>query len=127
MTRQVIGILGSIFAALCCVGTPVLLAFLASIGVGFMINDLILVPLLLVFLAISIWSMTRSMAAHGQRWPLILAVVSSVVTFAAVWFSRPLVLLGLIGLIAASAWDMYLHKTCAQPAAGAFESDSGSS
>ena len=111
MKRQIIGSLGSIFAALCCIGTLALLAFLASIGVGFLINDLILLPLLLIFLAISIWGITRSMASHNLRWPLVLAVVSSIVVFAAIWFSRPLVLLGLVGLITASVWDMYLHRT----------------
>ncbi len=111
MKQQIIGTLGSIFAALCCIGTPALLAFLASIGVGFLINDLILLPLLLVFLVLSLWGITRTLAAHGQRRPLVLAVVSSVLIFAAVWFSRPLVLLGLVGLIAASVWDRYLYKT----------------
>ena len=111
MKQQIIGTLGSIFAALCCIGTPVLLAFLASIGLGFLINDLILVPLLLVFLALSLWGMARSLAAHGQRRPLFLAVGSSVLIFAAVWFFRPLVLLGLGGLVAASVWNRFLHKT----------------
>jgi hypothetical protein len=54
------------------------------------------------------------MTVHRQRWPLILAAARGVVIFAAVWFSRPLMLLGLAGLIAASVWDMYLHKACAR-------------
>lgn len=126
MKRQIIGALGSIFAALCCIGTPALLAFLVSIGLGFLIHDAILLPLLAVFLVVSIWGITRSMATHGQRLPLIVAVISSVVMVAAVWFSRPLVLLGIAGLIVASGWDMYLHKTSA-PATGVLRSDAGSS
>jgi len=55
--------------------------------------------------------MQRSTRMHGQRRPLILAVISSVVIFVAVWFSRPLAMLGLVGLIAASVWGIYLQKT----------------
>jgi len=44
-----IGPLGSIFAALCCIGTPGLLAFLTAIGAGFLLTDLILLPLLILF------------------------------------------------------------------------------
>jgi len=118
MKRQIIGTLGSIFAALCCIGTPALLAFLTSLGVGFLINDLILLPLLLVLLAVSMWGLSRSRLTHGQSGPLTLAVVCSVIVFAAVWFSPIVVLLGLAGLLAASVWDMGLHKTCKSSAAG---------
>jgi len=111
MEQQIAGTVGAIFTALCCLGTPALLAFLASIGAGFLLNDLILLPLLVVFLGISLWGMQRSTHIHGQRRPLILAVISSVVIFVAVWFARPLVLLGLVGLIAASVWGIYLQKT----------------
>lgn len=127
MKRQLIGMVGTILTALCCIGTPALLAFLATLGAGFLINDLILLPLLVVFLGISLWGIRRSMAVHGQSRPLILAVVSSVVTFVAVWFSRPLVLLGLLGLVAASVWDMALHKRCTSQAQNTFKAESPSS
>lgn len=127
MKRQLIGMVGTIVTALCCIGTPALLAFLATIGAGFLINDLILLPLLVVFLGMSLWGIRRSMAAHGQSRPFILAVVSGIVTFVAVWFSRPLVLLGLLGLIAASVWDMALHKSRTSRAQNAFKAESPSS
>jgi mercuric ion transport protein len=116
MGRQTVGTIGSIFAALCCLGTPVLLAFLASIGAGFLIRDVILLPLLVVFLVVTIWGMMRTSDAHGQRGPLLVTVVSSIVIVAAVWFSRPLVILGLVGLIVASVWNIYLHKVRPQTA-----------
>lgn len=50
-----VGPLGSIFAALCCIGTPGLVAFLSAIGVGFLINDAILLPLLVFFFWPSAW------------------------------------------------------------------------
>ena len=112
MVSKIIGSLGSISAALCCIGTPALLAFLASIGAGFLINDKILIPLLVVFLGISIWGIYKSSKSHGRKGSLILVVISAIVVFSAIWFSKPLVYFGLVGLIVASVWDIYLQKTC---------------
>ncbi|HEX9667509.1 MAG TPA: MerC domain-containing protein [Thermodesulfobacteriota bacterium] len=112
MVSKIISSLGSIFAALCCIGTPALLAFLSSIGVGFLINDKILIPLLVVFLGISIGSVYKSSKFHGRKGSLILVIISAIVVFAAIWFSKLLVYIGLVGLIAASVWDIYLQKAC---------------
>jgi mercuric ion transport protein len=49
-----IGIAGSIFAALCCLGVPALLSIVSAIGLGFIVRDAILIPLLVVFLAITL-------------------------------------------------------------------------
>ena len=49
-----IGIGGSVFAALCCLGFPALLSILSAIGLGFIVNDAILIPLLLLFLAVTL-------------------------------------------------------------------------
>ena len=71
-----------------------------------------------IFLGLSIWGLQRSRAVHGHSWPLLLAVLSSGVVFATVWFSHPLVLLGLLGLVVASAWAIALHQTCPAPVRG---------
>ena len=115
MIRQIVGMLGSIFAALCCIGTPALLALLTSLGAGFLIRDVILVPLLVVFLGVSLWGVHRSVGRHGNRVPRTVAVVSSVVIMVTVWFSPSFVLLGVAGLIVASVWDIYLCKTSVEP------------
>ena len=44
------GPIGSILATLCCLGVAPLLGALTALGLGFLINDLILLPLLLFFL-----------------------------------------------------------------------------
>ena len=110
MKQQIVGTIGSIVAALCCIGTPALLSLLTSIGAGFLIRDAILVPLLVIFLAVSIWGIHRSVSKHGKGTPRTLAVICSVVIIIAIWFSPPLVLLGLVSLIAASVWDIYLCR-----------------
>jgi mercuric ion transport protein len=49
-----IGVGGSLFAALCCLGFPALVSILSAIGLGFLINNDILRPLLIVFLLVAI-------------------------------------------------------------------------
>jgi len=49
-----VGVGGSLFAALCCLGFPALVSILSAIGLGFLINDDILRPLLILFLLVAI-------------------------------------------------------------------------
>jgi hypothetical protein len=49
-----VGVAGTIFAALCCLGFPALLSILGTVGLGFLINDAILVPLLALFLIVTL-------------------------------------------------------------------------
>ena len=49
-----IGVGGSLFAALCCLGFPALVSILSAIGLGFLIDDDILRPLLIVFLMVAV-------------------------------------------------------------------------
>jgi hypothetical protein len=107
---------GSIVAALCCIGILALLAFVASIGAGFLIRDVMLVSLLVVFLVVTIWGKMRARDVHGQRGPLLVTVTSSIAIVAAVGFSRLLVLLGVDGLIGSAVWNLVLHQACPQTA-----------
>ncbi len=107
-----VGPLGTLFTALCCVGTPGVIAFLSAIGAGFLINDAILLPLLIIFLAASIAGLCFSFKRHKNRWPLILGGVSAfiILFFAYGMFIRPLVYLGLLGLVGASIWNVFLKR-----------------
>lgn len=42
-----VGVVGTTVSALCCLGTPALVSVLSALGLGFLINDAVLVPLLL--------------------------------------------------------------------------------
>jgi len=66
-----IGVGGSLFAALCCLGFPALVAILSAIGLGFLINDDILRPLMIVFLLVAILGLALGMRHHGSPWALI--------------------------------------------------------
>ena len=115
-----IGPLGTIFAALCCIGTSSLLAFLSAVGVGLLINDAILLPLLIILLAMSIMGLYSSFKHHANRWPLILGGLSSIFIFFFIygWLLRPLVYVGLLGLIGASVWNIFLRKRRGQALRG---------
>lgn len=107
-----VGFLGSLFAALCCIGTPALLAFLGAIGVGFLINDAILIPFLLISLGLTIWGLLLSLRIHKRPQALILSIISSIIVFSGIWISKLLVYLGLIGLLGSSIWNIVLKKQC---------------
>ena len=72
-----IGIGGSVFAALCCLGFPALLSILSAIGLGFIVNDTILIPLLLLFLAVTLLGLYLGTRHHHEPWALILGGLST--------------------------------------------------
>ncbi|MBI4455788.1 MAG: response regulator [Acidobacteria bacterium] len=100
------GPLGSIFAALCCLGAAPALAAVSALGLGFLINDIILIPLLVVFLGATIWALRRDRSRHGRTGPQRLAWLASLFTVSGLWVSGVVVSLGLILLVAASIWNV---------------------
>ena len=64
------GPLGAIFATACCLGLTWLVSLVAALGAGFLIRDSILMPLLVVFLAVSVWGLSRSYRRHSWAVPL---------------------------------------------------------
>lgn len=74
------GPVGSVVAALCCLGAAPLLAALTAAGLGFLINDLFLVPLLAAFLGVTIWGLRRDAGRHGSGGPAGLAWLAALVT-----------------------------------------------
>jgi mercuric ion transport protein len=108
-----LGTPGSIFAALCCIGTPALLAFLTSVGLGFLINDMILIPLLVLFLAITGYGLAASKKRHGRSEPLMLFGTSAALIVITVWFSAIGVIVGLVGLVASTVLNIVYQRRCA--------------
>jgi|SRR5438132_3726160 len=111
-----IGTGGSIFAALCCLGFPALLSILSAIGLGFVVNDAILIPLLLVFLAITLAGLYLGTRHHHRPWALVLGAVSSAITavFSAILPNGVLAGIGIAGLISASLLNVWLKKTAVE-------------
>ena len=106
MIKQIGGTSGAVIAGACCLGfTPLLAALIAS-GAGFLIRDAILVPLFVLSLAFTLWSLWGSRATHRQPGPFYLGLGGAVIAFAALWFFAPLAYTGLAGFIAATVWDI---------------------
>ncbi len=114
MLKQFSGPNGSVVAGACCLGFAPFLAALSAIGAGFLINDLILIPLFAVFLGITLWGLYSSRKRHKHSGPLILGAASAIAAFAALWLFTPLAYLALATLFAASIWDMVLLRQSPQ-------------
>ncbi len=111
-----IGIGGSLFAALCCLGFPALLSIVSAIGLGFLINDVVLLPLLIFFLVVTVAGLALGMRHHGSPWALILGLVSAIATFLFIFvaFNKVLAGAGIAGLIIASIVNVWLRMRKAE-------------
>jgi mercuric ion transport protein len=107
-----IGVGGSVFAALCCLGFPALVPILSAIGLGFLIRDAVLIPLLVVFLVLTLVGLFLGMRHHHQLWASALGAVSAILLLGSVAV-RPSGLfagIGIAGLIAASLLNVWLRS-----------------
>ena len=104
-------------AGACCLGFAPFLAGLSAIGAGFLINDLVLIPLFVVFLGITLWGLWTSRKRHSHAGPSFLGTAAAIIAFAALWFFVPLSYAGLAALIAASVWDIVLLRQRRQASA----------
>lgn len=71
------GVIGAIFAALCCAGTPIIVSGLAAVGLSSLRRDAILWPLMLVSLVVALWGFWRGFQKHRARGPISLGVVGA--------------------------------------------------
>ena len=103
--RDKLGFLGTLFASLCCLGVSVVIAPLTAIGLGFLINDLILLPLVLVFLLITLWGLYTGWKRLGVGPPFFLGIFAAVLLipsfFVSAYFSSFLLAL----LLVATIWN----------------------
>ncbi len=107
-----VGVAGSIFAALCCLGFPALLSILSAIGLGFLINDAFLLPLLIIFLLVTLVGLALGMREHHRAWALILGTISaaSVFVFIFVAFNKILAGFSVAGLVIAGILNVLLRQ-----------------
>jgi mercuric ion transport protein len=111
-----VGLAGSFFTLLCCLGFGPLIALLSAVGAGFLVNDAVLAPLLIVFLVIGGVGLGLTYRRHRRKGPLMVHLSSgaAVFVFTFVGFVAPLVWLGITGLVAASAWDFVIGRRAHQ-------------
>ena len=111
------GVLGAVFAALCCAGLPLIVSVLAAVGLSFLRSDAILLPLMAISLAIALWGFWGGRRLHGASGPLLLALAGSVALVAGVVIihgfpAKQVIGVGAIALIAATLWNVQLRRAC---------------
>jgi mercuric ion transport protein len=107
-----VGIAGSVFAALCCLGFPALLSILSAIGLSFLINDAVLLPLLIIFLLVTLVGLALGMREHHRASALILGVISAIAPFVfiVVAFNKVLAGVSVAGLVIATFLNVILRR-----------------
>jgi len=103
---QSVGFLGSLVAAACCLGVSFLISGLTAIGAGFLIRDRYLLPILGVFLVVSIVGTALSMRRHGRKTPLVVSTAGAIVTFGGILLKPAIAYIGIALLLLASVLDL---------------------
>jgi mercuric ion transport protein len=116
--------LTAVFAALCCLGVPFIIAALAAVGLSFLRADPILWPLMILSLLVALWGMWRGRRTHGSAGPFIVALLAGIALVAGVIFvhgfpARELIYGGSVGLIAATIWNVSARVRCEKRARNA--------
>ena len=101
----IFGSLGSTFAALCCAGVPAVLGALSAAGLGFLVNDLILFPLLALFLGLALWSLRNGVSCHGFQSVLVLGWIGAGLMVSGIIFFPVLIYAGALVMVVASIWN----------------------
>lgn len=108
-----LGVGGSFVATVCCLGLPAAVSVLGALGLGFLINDAILLPLLLVFLALTLTGLWFGYKVHRKTGALVLGGISAVVLFVSIFVYAPIAYAAVAGLVAASGLNVVLRRRCA--------------
>ena len=111
------GALGAVLAALCCSGNALLVATLSALGLGFIRNDAILWPAMLLSLAVALWALWRARKTTGTRLPFALAGASAVSLAAGVIVvhgppAMTMIYAGSAGLLTATIWNVVARRRC---------------
>ena len=72
------GVIGAIFAALCCAGAPLILSVLATVGLSFLRTDAVLLPLMGLSLAVALWGFWTGRRVHRAIGPIAVALLSAI-------------------------------------------------
>lgn len=121
----VVGLVGSLFASLCCIGIAPLVTLVTTVGLGFMLSLTVLPPLFAFFVAVGASGLWYSYRRHRNPFPLILQLAGGLVVLVLLYgpLHGPLVWIGLGAVIVAAAWNIrleyvYWHREPGMPFSG---------
>lgn len=109
-----VGVVGSFIAAACCLGLPAVLAIFTALGLGFLINDAMLRPLIVISVVVTLAGLSFCYRVHWRPWPLVFAAVSGIALYFFLYIHpKPASYLSIGGLVAASVLNIILRRKCA--------------
>ena len=106
------GMVASASALLCCAGVAPVLGLVSAVGLGFLINDAVLIPLLILALAVTLWGIRQGRRCHGRNAPWVLGWAGSGLTVVGLFLWVPLAFAGFAGVIGASVWNVLAVRAC---------------
>ena len=114
------GAIAATCAALCCAGAPIIVSVLSATGLGFLRNDAILLPVILIALVVALYGFEKGRRLHGSSVPLIVGIVGSVALVAGVvllhgMISKVAIGGGAIALLVATIVNARLGARCDEP------------
>jgi mercuric ion transport protein len=104
-------------AALCCAGTPFIVAGLGALGLSFLRRDAILWPVMIGSLLVALWGFWRGWRVHRTIGPIVLGALAAIALIAGVIFihgfpAKQLIWLAVLGLFSATAWNFFARRAC---------------
>lgn len=111
------GLLALLPAAKCPVCIAAYASVFSSVGLGFLHDDRVLTPLIAALLGIGLFGVAWSARSHRHLGPLVVTVLGSAAVVAGrlVW-SLPVVLYGgVVLLVGASLWNVWLKRPRPEP------------
>lgn len=99
---------GAVVSALCLLELAPLTGFLRAVGGGFLLEVWILLPLLALFLGVTLWTLANDRRYHRSAVPSRLAWAASLLVPAGWWLWTPAAWAGLALLAAAGTWNAVL-------------------
>lgn len=117
LLTQIGSMASAVTVGLCPVCIPAIASFLASIGLGFLAQESVLQPLLVVFLLITLGGLTWSaLREHRRKEPLVLGILASAGLYVSRYvylgaeINSVLMYASIVGILGASFWNLWLRK-----------------
>ncbi len=115
--RDAVGVFGAVLAALCCAGTPFIVAGLTALGLGFLRNDGFLWPAMLLFLVVAVTGFWKGARTHGHWVPFAVGGLGATSLASGVIFvhgfpAMQMIYGGALALGIGAAWNTYARRRC---------------
>lgn len=98
----------AVVTALCLVGLDPVTGLVSTLGLGVILTEVILVPLLAAFLGLTLWALATDRTYHRERGPTRLVWAAAAVMLGGYWVLESLLWVGIALVVAAAAWNQVL-------------------